>query len=123
MSLLIFAMLFSTLQECLSNKYFMNNDRYHVKRMKNNIAVKKFREEKSTKDTVKKIQLHKVLCFDSKNNILAQCCTTQIKEENERLEKSTAEAKGGLDQIRLIFQAHAKLVAMWCSKDCYHNIY
>ena len=91
----------------------MNNDRYHVKRMKNNIAVKKFREEKSTKDSVKKIQLHKVLCFDSKNEILAQCYTTQIKQENEQLEKSTAEAKGGLDQIRLIFQAHAKLVAMW----------
>ena len=100
----------------------MNNDRYHVKRMKNNIAVKKFREEKSTKDSVKKIQLHKVLCFDSKNEILAQCCTTQIKEENEQLEKSTAEAKGGLDQIRLIFQAHAKLVAMWYSKGCNPNI-
>ena len=70
MSLLILAILFPTLQECLSNKYFMNNDRYHVKRMKNNIAVKKFREEKSTKDTVKKIQLHKVLCFDSKKKFL-----------------------------------------------------
>ena len=72
--------------------------------------MKKFRKEKSTKDTVKKNQLDKVICSDSNYQILEELYNTQMREENEQLEKSTAEAKGGLDQMIQIFEAHARLL-------------
>ena len=41
-----------------------------------------------------------------------------MREENEQLEKSTAEAKGGLDQMIQIFEAHARLLVPQIYKIC-----
>merc|ERR1712243_74055 len=64
--------------------------RYHEKREKNNIAVKKFRGKQSVKDSEKMKQLE------------------LMREENEALERSVAVAKGELDQMTTIFEAHAR---------------
>ena len=80
--------------------------------------MKKFRKEKSTKDTVKKNQLDKVICSDSNYQILEELYNTQMREENEQLEKSTAEARGGLDQMIQIFEAHARFLVPQMYKIC-----
>jgi hypothetical protein len=71
-------------------KHCRKDPRYHEKRDKNNVAVKKFRKDKSVKDLGKMKQLE------------------LVREENEALERSVAAAQGELDQMTTIFEAHAR---------------
>ena len=93
--------------------------RYHEKREKNNIAVNKFRKEKSVKDLgkIKKLELVRILLrivIDLlrgwKRQRIVKNTVWQVRQENVALETSAAVAKAELDQMTKIFEAHARFL-------------